>query len=279
VDELLALLAKAKALGVSGKKLVDLFDMVKDVDKLIQLLDQVKSAEKLEQLLLRLKKDADLLIELLKRSKDADELASLLAKVDDERKLLKLLDALEPADRPFLSQLLDTEKDVDKILQRLEEAKQARTSGVPIGIDPAKFAAASQRAAEMLRGMGYTFEEIVCEGSRVRGFSLEKGAGGALEPLLKPMDATRDLDMAVRVSASEFERVWQASFGRASAGSALEETGRHAREVGKITAGAARPRISSVRDAIVAMLGIEKGDLSIVRSGSSFGGGTVIPMK
>ncbi len=127
----------------------------------------------------------------------------------------------------------------------------------PQGFSDAQFADFSQTVRDGTRQFG---DDVRVHGSR---------ASGTAGP-------NSDVDVAVRVSPREFNRLLQERFGEPNPGSAKMRTMQHASETGKIQAGEAGLR--PLRQSLEAKFGM-KVDISIVRDGGDFDRGPWIPLK
>lgn len=82
--------------------------------------------------------------------------------------------------------------------------------------------------------------------------------------------------LTLRVGPSEFDDLVRQSFGNPNPGSAKERTMLHAIQSGKIQSGEAGLR--SLRKLLEKTLGIEV-DISIIKKGGPFDGGTGVPLS
>jgi hypothetical protein len=89
-----------------------------------------------------------------------------------------------------------------------------------------------------------------------------------------------DIDIGIRVDASNFDSYIQQSFGSPNPGSANEGTMLHAIRVGKITAGRSfdKADLRSLRTMLQKMLGIDV-DISIIKKGGLFDSNPNIPVE
>lgn len=128
---------------------------------------------------------------------------------------------------------------------------------MPQGVDQAKFDSLSStvRAKADVLGFG---DDIFVQGSR---------AGGTAR-----LDS--DLDLAIRVSPEEFDRILNdpalSTLSNPNLGSALADTRAHAIEVGKLSAG--RIRLSTFVTQLEEIIGLDV-QLSIIRAGGRFDNG------
>src|SRR5690606_16710591 len=88
--------------------------------------------------------------------------------------------------------------------------------------------------------------------------------------------AYSDLDIAIKVTASQFDELIKQSFGTPNPGSALERTMNHAINTGKIQAGEAG--LSGLRKNLQKFIGIDV-DISIIKISGQFDNGVQIPTK
>ena len=127
--------------------------------------------------------------------------------------------------------------------------------GVPQGLSCKQF----DEAGRIIRQgrAGEISDDIVVQGSRANGTA-------------KPGS---DMDVAVRVSDEEFDRLIKERFGTPNPGSAKERTMQHAIETGKIQAGEAglRPTGKALKEAIGRDV-----DISVIRKGGPFDNGPFV---
>ena len=119
---------------------------------------------------------------------------------------------------------------------------------VPQGFTEERFAALSARVRSAAGQYG---TDIRVQGSRAKGTARPDS----------------DIDVAILVSAEQFEEILRQRFGVPSPGSAKERTMQHARAMGKIQAGEAGLR--PLRTALEAEFGMEV-DISIICVGGRF---------
>lgn len=108
--------------------------------------------------------------------------------------------------------------------------------------------------------MGHLSDDIAIQGSRAKGTA----------------KATSDIDIALRVDESTFNKMIKEYFGTPNAGSAKERTMQHAIETGKIQAGEAK--LSKIRKEIASDIGMDV-DISIIKKGGAFDNPPYIPIK
>ena len=132
-----------------------------------------------------------------------------------------------------------------------------RAPTVPQGLTEEQFARLSIRVR---RAAGYLGRDIRVQGSR---------AAWNARP-------DSDLDIAIRVSDSEFESILQVAFGAPNLGSAKARTRQHALETGKIQSGELRLR--ALRQSLSTEFGVRI-DISVVCSGRAFDRGPWIPLR
>ncbi|GAA2923506.1 RHS repeat-associated core domain-containing protein [Streptomyces enissocaesilis] len=129
----------------------------------------------------------------------------------------------------------------------LRGSRLEREYGIPQGISRSNFNAISN----ILKSRGVDkIGRVSIQGSRA---AQQAGAGS-------------DLDIAVLVSPAKYDKMIADSYGAPNPGSARYRTMQHSIEVGKITAGDVKPRLSRVRDQVQAEIGM-KVDLSVIKIG------------
>jgi RHS repeat-associated protein len=89
--------------------------------------------------------------------------------------------------------------------------------------------------------------------------------------------ATSDLDVAIRVSEAEFNRIIQLRFANAKPGTAAYRTMDHAMTTGKIQRG--EIGLSGTGKEVGKILGIRNVDISVIKSGGQFDNGVYIPVR
>lgn len=273
----------------SAEKLIVLLDKVQDANQLLRLLRKVGDGggtiDDVGQLLKTTGKAEDL-IALLDKTASLKDLKTLLHEVDDIPLLFRLLDVLQGSNPAHLPSLLQQIKKYNlgpkELLNILEEAKLARSTGVPIGITEELFTQVSQTARQAASALPYG-DDIVVQGSRVRGYSMD-WVNGKLQPVIKQMPSVAqhtDFDIAIRVSAEVFEEAIRRSFGRANPGSSKEDTMLMAIQKGRIFGSHARPKLSSITRVMEKILGFPKGKIQVtlVKVGGSFDSAPSIPLR
>lgn len=128
---------------------------------------------------------------------------------------------------------------------------------IPQGIMAEEFQVMSQR---VVNTVGNISGDIVVQGSRAAGTAT----------------IASDIDIAIKMSAKEFDNAIVKAFGTPNKGSALERTMQHAIKTGKIQAGEAG--LSGLRKNLEKLLGM-KVDVSIIKKGGAFDNGAQIPVK
>ncbi|AFZ24727.1 hypothetical protein Cylst_2518 [Cylindrospermum stagnale PCC 7417] len=308
-DEILKLWNEIK----NADNIIKLWSEIKNADDILKLWNEFKNADEILAIwkavgntediarLLKLKDMTPaLLVEILKAKNmtvaslealmtmpemTAPRLKSLLDEVGDAELLIRLFTALEDSNPAHLPVLLQEIKKFglspNDLLNILEEAKQARNTGIPIGIPEKLFVQASQTAREMAAGLGYG-SDIVVQGSRVRGYSMDF-VNGVLEPVLKRVQPgpDTDLDVAVRLSQEAFNAALKKSFGTPNPGSAKAKTMGVAIEDGRIFGGDARPNLREIRKTIARILQMpeDKVQVTLVNTGGKFDSTPTIPLK
>lgn len=127
------------------------------------------------------------------------------------------------------------------------------TRGYPYGFESkVQFEQFGRKIKSFLQDQGYPVDDIRIQGSAV----INKTPG--------------DIDVGVMVSSEKFAEIIKQSFKSPTPGSSKEKTMLHALSEGKITAGNCRPKLSSLRRELQALLNGKKVDISIILRGGNF---------
>ncbi|MGB8699901.1 MAG: hypothetical protein WCD18_10840, partial [Thermosynechococcaceae cyanobacterium] len=150
-----------------------------------------------------------------------------------------------PSIADFLTESL---KNLDTVMRR----------GYPFGFsNKAQFGQFSNKVKTFLQKNGYPDNDL-----RIQGSAVIKQTPG-------------DIDIGIMVSPEKFDDIVSKSFGKPTSGSSKEKTMLHASEVGKVTAGDTRPKLSSLRKQLEELIGKEV-DISIIRVGGEFDAGATL---
>jgi RHS repeat-associated protein len=134
--------------------------------------------------------------------------------------------------------------------------KSGSALAIPQGLSKSRFSEMSKIIRE---GAGKFGDDIVIQGSRAKGSAT----------------ATSDIDVAIRVTKKQFDKLIKNRFGAPNPGSAKEKTMLHAIKTGKIQRG--ELGLSNLGKQVEIRIGM-KVDLSVIRKGGSFDTGPFISL-